>query len=97
MQFTLHPAAERELGEALERSAAEFGPRVACRLRQRIEQLGEMLVLEPSLGTGTPSGARMLPLGRYPYSLVYRVEGETLLVLALMHQSRKPGYWIKRR
>ena len=56
-----------------------------------------MLVAEPALGTQAPSGARMLPLGRYPYSLVYRVDGDTLHVLALMHQSRKPGYWTKRR
>jgi hypothetical protein len=38
----------------------------------------------------------MLPLGRYPYSLVYRIEAATLTVLALMHQSRKPGYWSRR-
>jgi hypothetical protein len=38
----------------------------------------------------------VLPLGRYPYSLVYRVEASTLTVLALMHQNRKPGYWTRR-
>lgn len=36
-------------------------------------------------------------LRRYPYSIVYRVEmsGE-VLVLAVAHASREPGYWQSR-
>jgi toxin ParE1/3/4 len=42
-------------------------------------------------------GTRKLPLGRFPYTLVYRIDGDTVRVLAFMHQSRKPEYWLRRR
>jgi len=96
MHLILHPAAEQELRDALARSEAEFGPQVARQLQRRIDKLGETLMRDPSLGTPSLARARVLPLGRYPYSLVYRVEASTLTVLALMHQSRKPGYWTRR-
>lgn len=32
-------------------------------------------------------------LRRFPYSLIYRLESEKIYVLAVMHNSRKPGYW----
>lgn len=30
---------------------------------------------------------------RFPYALIYRVTGEGIVVLAFMHQHRKPLYW----
>jgi plasmid stabilization system protein ParE len=30
---------------------------------------------------------------RYPYSLVYHIEDETILVVAVASQRRRPGYW----
>lgn len=96
MPLVLHPAAEQELRDALARSEAEFGPQVARQMQRRLDKLGEALMHDPHLGTPSTDGARMLPLGRYPYSLVYRIESATLTVLALMHQSRKPGYWRRR-
>ena len=32
-------------------------------------------------------------LGRYPYGIIYRVEGDEILIVALAHTSRRPGYW----
>lgn len=40
--------------------------------------------------------ARKFPFGQFPYTLVYRIEGPVIHVLALMHQSRMPDYWIGR-
>lgn len=32
-------------------------------------------------------------MARFPYSVVYRIEGETVLVFAVAHLRRGPGYW----
>jgi|SRR5687767_6341882 plasmid stabilization system protein ParE len=32
----------------------------------------------------------------FPFSLVYFVERGTVFVVALEHQSRRPGYWLER-
>jgi plasmid stabilization system protein ParE len=35
-------------------------------------------------------------LNRFPYSIVYLIETERIYILAVMHQRRRPAYWIKR-
>jgi len=39
---------------------------------------------------------RRCRLRRFPYSVVYTQDGTDLLVLAIAHQHRKPGYWANR-
>ena len=39
---------------------------------------------------------RRCRLRRFPYSVVYTQDGADLLVLAIAHQHRKPGYWLNR-
>lgn len=39
---------------------------------------------------------RVARLRRYPYSLIYRIEDDTIFVVAVAHQSRRPGYWRRR-
>jgi plasmid stabilization system protein ParE len=36
---------------------------------------------------------RRCRLRRFPYSVIYAQEGSDLLILAVAHQHRKPGYW----
>lgn len=33
---------------------------------------------------------------KFPYSILYRLEEDRIYVLAVMHQKRKPNYWVKR-
>lgn len=32
----------------------------------------------------------------FPYALVFRIRGDELQIIAVMHMSRRPGYWKKR-
>ncbi len=36
---------------------------------------------------------RKVPVGGFPWAVGYEVVDETLLVLAVFHQRRRPGYW----
>ena len=40
---------------------------------------------------------RRVVLRRFPFSLVYRVKEDTVQVIALAHDKRKPGYWSHRQ
>jgi toxin ParE1/3/4 len=42
------------------------------------------------------AGTRRLVLPTFPFSLVYFTENDTVLVVALASQRRRPGYWRKR-
>ena len=35
-------------------------------------------------------------VSRFPYTLMYRVEDNVILVLAVAHQKQRPEYWIDR-
>lgn len=41
-------------------------------------------------------GARCVFVKRFPYSVVFFVQGEELWVVAFAHQHRRPGYWRNR-
>ena len=36
-------------------------------------------------------------IGRFPYSLLYRIDPEEIVILAVMHQKRHPSYWLPRK
>ena len=54
-------------------------------------------LLEPAqwyLADGGPPnypGVRTWAMKRFPYTLMYRVDGELITVVAVAHQSREPG------
>lgn len=93
MRLIVLPLAMREFDAAFEWSKNAFGHATATRLQRRFEQAGRMLMRQPEIGMPTPGPARKLPLGKFPYTLVYRVQGDVITVIALAHQSRMPGYW----
>ena len=97
MQLRVHPAAERELDAALTWCREQFGQRLAIKLLEKFDRAGELLMAHPDIGTAAPTLARLLPLPRFPYTLVYRVNGQFIHVIALMHQRRRPGDWVGRR
>ena len=42
------------------------------------------------------AGTRRYVFPTFPFSFVYFVDGEHVSVVALAHQSRRPGYWRER-
>ena len=69
----------------------------AVALQQELKAALSRIAQQPGLGTLGPEGTRILPLHRFPVSLVYRVDGDTLRVIAVAGQRRQPGRWHGRR
>lgn len=96
MNISLHPAAAAELKEAAafytERANKELGLAFIVEFERSINLLGE----RPELGAVWRGTIRRLPLRRFPHSLIYRLTGDTIQILAIAHQRRRPGYWTKR-
>lgn len=53
----------------------------------------ELLAAHPALGAEHLHGTRRLLLRRFPFDVVYIIENEKLVLVALAHHRRKPGYW----
>ena len=92
MEVEFHPAARREAEDAQawyeERSllaASAFLREVSIAV-QRIRQT-------PDRYPAAEAGARRILLDQFPFTIYYRVKSDTLTVIAVAHQKRRPGYW----
>ena len=97
MRITFTGPASREAEEAALWYWERSGDRVRAHLLAEIERARTTLLRQPGIGTPGVRGTRKLLLDRFPYTLVYRIDGDTVRVLAFMHQSRRPDYWRHRR
>ena len=89
----LLPAAQAELDAAAAWYAGEGGTAAAQRWLTAFERAGRLMAAFPLIGTPAPHATRLLRIKRFPYALVYRVGADELLVVALAHDRRAPGYW----
>jgi plasmid stabilization system protein ParE len=82
------------------RRAAEFYAResrgLGAEFLREFESVTKLLLENPEIGVLTRGGARKLVMRRFPYLIIYRVEPERVLVLAVGHQRRRPDIWVKR-
>ncbi|MGK3982811.1 type II toxin-antitoxin system RelE/ParE family toxin [Sorangium sp. So ce136] len=89
------PAALAEAEEAAS-WYAERDPRVAARFAEAIEAALNRIADAPDRWPFYRHGTRRVRLTRFPYLVVYREEPTRVLVVAIAHAKRKPGYWKKR-
>lgn len=75
--------------------------------QKQAEGLGNDFVNELETGFGAitemsetwpkfQNGFRRFLLSKFPFSIIYKSKGESIFVVAVMHNSRKPGYWQNR-
>ena len=51
----------------------------------------------PDAWTRLAGNVRRVLVNRFPYGVLYEPGSTSLLVLAVMHLRREPGYWMTRR
>jgi len=59
-----------------------------------LDELAEGAHRHPVWRPGRPF--RKAPLQRFPYVVFYVYDDDNVEVLAIAHQRRKPGYWVRR-
>lgn len=95
--FFLHTDAEAELRQALEHYEQQRSG-LGREFREEFEAALERVRHNPYLyAAEDDSGARLCPLRRFPYHLVYLDLDDRIWIAALAHQRRRPGYWTRRR
>lgn len=96
ISIRLHPAAQREIRRAFDWYLQEAGQRIAAGFLDDFEQTLALLKNHPEIGEPGCSNTRRLIFQRYPYTVVYRLKGNTLEIVATAHHSRLPEYWAGR-
>jgi toxin ParE2 len=95
MRVRFVEAAEAELDEAssfYEQSEAGLRERFLAEAEQAVRSLAADPLRSPKLGRRH----RRRLLEDFPYGIIYRVGLDEVVVVAVIHLSRKPGYWRRR-
>lgn len=97
MRISVSAEAQAEAGDAGDWYIGVGAPQAASDFVDAIEHAFGLLQRFPDLGARGPLNTRVMPLHTFPYSLVYRVQHDTVRIIAIANQSRRPGYWGGRR
>jgi len=90
-----HPEALTEFEEAVEfyeRSQTGLGWDLSIEVRCTIENI----VRHPSAWPVLEGNVRRCLTRRFPFGVIYAIEGADILILAVMHLRRHPDYWKSR-
>jgi hypothetical protein len=71
-------------------------PGLGFEFRAELNQVSEFLLSHPAVGKLVGPRTRSWPLRRFPFTLIYAELAEGVLVVAVAHQRRRPGYWRSR-
>jgi plasmid stabilization system protein ParE len=96
MKYSLHPEAEGDLHEAAEFYLDRADKTLSLSFLAEFERSVSVLLRHPRLGAQW-RGRRRYLMRRFPYSIIYTISGEEIHILAVAHNSRRPGYWRKRK
>lgn len=89
------PAARREfLAEITYYDQEEAG--LGARFTAAVEEAAARALAFPRAGSPAPANTRRVFLRGFPYSVVYREASVGIVIFAIAHQSRRPGYWESR-
>jgi toxin ParE1/3/4 len=92
MKLEFHPEAEEEFLEAVSYYEVQM-PGLGERFAAEVRAAGALLLEYPEIGQVISQELRKLVLDRFPYYLIYSIFSETVYIVAVAHERRKPGYW----
>ena len=96
MKLKFHPEARAELREA-KKWYRDRSPITAVAFAQAIDDavraIGEAPLRYPM---GEYDTRHLFIPRRFPYTVVYRIRQTDIVIVAIAHESREPGYWRQR-
>ena len=95
IEVSFHPEDVQELKVAF-LWYFDRNPIVAKSFQLETEHAVEMILEDPNRWPKLTSSERKYVFPRFPLKLIYRVKMDTVEVVAVAHQKRRPAYWKKR-
>lgn len=95
MRVEFHPAALREAEDA----QAWYEDRsllAASAFLRELSAAVQLIRQAPHRYPMAQAGTRRILLDRFPFTIYYRTKPDTVSIVAVAHQKRRPGYWATR-
>lgn len=94
-KLVFHPDIQQEIKEGYqwyESKSNELGEDFISELEAAFQIIKEL----PNTWPVISKNFRRFLLNRFPYGVIYQIKKNEIYIVAVMHLSRKPGYWMKR-
>jgi plasmid stabilization system protein ParE len=95
MRVEFSPEAKSEFDDG-RRYHEKLVPGLGARFRDEVRQALARIRSWPLAAPVERGDIRRMVLPRFPYKLLYSVESDRLLILAVAHAHRAPDYWVER-
>ena len=95
MNVRFHEAARGETLAATdfyEKQAKGLGAAFISEVEESVDRMSD----NPESGAPYTGNCRRILLRRFPFNVIYTVDDGGILIVAVAHQRRKPGYWSER-
>ncbi len=100
MKVVLHPDAVADLttsGDWYESQRLGLGGDFLAEVERALEVIAENPKLWPTWPNSSEElNVRRFCLPRFPFTLPFVVEADRVVLLAVAHERRRPGYWLAR-
>ncbi len=90
--FRILSEASEELDASIHRYESQqpgLGSAFLSEFRQTRERIGEL----PKVGRIVRADIRRRQIYRFPYAVLYRATDKEIVIVAIAHRRRRPGFW----
>lgn len=87
--------ARQELEDAVRYYELEYSG-LGSKFKEEVRKAVLRIAAYPQAWSIERGDVRKCLLHRFPYKLLYSVEEDHILVIAIAHQHQRPGYWVGR-
>jgi toxin ParE1/3/4 len=95
MNYHFEVHARQELRDAIAYYDS-INSRLGDEFREEVARLISLLLKFPNAWPELSLSTRRCRTKRFPYALIYRIKEEVIEIVAVMHLSREPNYWVDR-
>ncbi|OGV71528.1 MAG: plasmid stabilization protein [Lentisphaerae bacterium RIFOXYA12_64_32] len=92
MRWKFHPDASEEYLASC-RYYADIGGKLGEAFTHSVEAAIAQIVAQPTAWREIEEDVRRHLLTRFPFGIYYTIETDYVLIVAVMHMNRRPGYW----
>ena len=71
----------------------EVDPAMAVRFNHAVEETIIRACSFPTMGSPGGAGTRRVFVRDFPFAVIYRIDEDGIVIFALAHHARRPGYW----
>lgn len=95
MRVQLADGAKRDFADGL-RWYRKRSDRAANHFVEEINDAITKILKDPARNRQIRPDIRTIRIKRYPYSLIYLIHPDAIIIVAVAHSKRRPGYWSRR-